>query len=592
MRGAYMCPLPGALGSTITMKGLINPTISMNPSTTARRAAPFCRSCGARLARDHASSLCHLCEAKALQAAETPPDVPQAFWSAAQLQQALAARHMGHVARAYRLHPFHAPLFGSGGIPQTVLAEWLGLTQAQVSRIENGPPVRDLDRLAHWATTLRIPPELLWFELPGNCSTAGHVRWSGFAQVGPIGVVDSPAYVSQQQWRAVRRHLNHHRAELARAATALYQSAIRLRSTPLLARTDWIPRGPVRLEDIELEWLEGPHPVAIDGSEPEAHAQLPLRTDSYRFDRYTSAIRYVEPPTLFENRPSYRLLDLSWAESGHGRMVFGLGTYFEKLDISEAIGHEFAALWLRHAHHAHSAWDSAETQRGRQSWAQLPFRRLIGDPFDLRGRAVIPAITTLMLRRRQDGSASFLLHWRDPAKVATAGGLYDVMPAGEFQPAGIGPWNHANDFDLWRNIVRELSEELLGTPEHDGSHTGPIAYDEWPLYRTLNRARAEHRVRAYCLGVGFDALTLAATIPTVLVIDENVFDEVFGEIVRTNAEGITITALDGSRSAAGIPFSEDNVRRFLEREPMASPGAACLALAWRHRSTLLVGDQQ
>ena len=29
------------------------------------------------------------------------------------------------------------------------------------------------------------------------------------------------------------------------------------------------------------------------------------------------------------------------------------------------------------------------------------------------------------------------------------------------------------------------------------------------------------------------------------------------------------------------------VERLLSSEPMASPGAACLALAWRHRDTLL-----
>src|SRR5256885_11687777 len=34
------------------------------------------------------------------------------------------------------------------------------LTQAQVSRIENGPPIRNLDTLAHWARVLRIPPDL------------------------------------------------------------------------------------------------------------------------------------------------------------------------------------------------------------------------------------------------------------------------------------------------------------------------------------------------------------------------------------------------------------------------------------------------
>jgi transcriptional regulator with XRE-family HTH domain len=488
---------------------------------------------------------------------------------------------MGHIARAYRLHPFHAPVFGPSGISQAVLAEWLGLTQAQVCRIEKGPPVRDLDRLARWARTLRIPPEHLWFDLLGD---SGGASETCLPNVGPGGVVDSPVFVSQHEWQAVRRYLNRHRAELARAAAGLYQSAIRLRGTPLLARADWIPRRPVPLEDIELEWVDSPPAVAIDGSEPEAHGLLPLRTNRYIYDRYTSAVRYVDAPTLFENRPSYRLLDLCWSDAGRGRMVFGIAPYFEKLDISEAVGHEFAAVRLREDHCGDR---SAEIPFARRHWAQLPFRRLVGDPFDLGARAVIPAISTLLLRRHESGRASFLLHWRDPAKVATAGGLYDVMPAGEFQPAGIGPCNHASDFDLWRNIVRELSEELLGTPEHDGSHSGPIAYDEWPLYRTLERARRAGRLRVCCLGVGFDALTLAATIPTVLVIDDDVFDEAFGEIVHTNAEGITVTALPGERSAAGIAFTEHNVRRFLQREPLASPGAACLALAWRHRGTLL-----
>jgi hypothetical protein len=31
---------------------------------------------------------------------------------------------------------------------------------------EPGPPIRNLDTLAHWARTLRIPPHLLWFKLP------------------------------------------------------------------------------------------------------------------------------------------------------------------------------------------------------------------------------------------------------------------------------------------------------------------------------------------------------------------------------------------------------------------------------------------
>jgi hypothetical protein len=36
------------------------------------------------------------------------------------------------------------------------------------------------------------------------------------------------------------------------------------------------------------------------------------------------------------------------------------------------------------------------------------------------------------LGRRSRSGESFLLHWRDPRKVATAAGIYDVIPAGEF----------------------------------------------------------------------------------------------------------------------------------------------------------------
>jgi hypothetical protein len=201
---------------------------------------------------------------------------------------------------------------------------------------------------------------------------------------------------------------------------------------------------------------------------------------------------------------------------------------------------------------------------------------------------VIPAITTLTLcRERSTGSATFLLHWRDPTKVATAGGIYDVIPAGEFQPSSVGPWSYAADLDVWRNIVREYSEELLGEPEHDGSRGTPVDYDGWPFFRALTRCRSAGRLDAWCLGIGVDALTLAATIPTVVVIDTDAFVEVFGEVVASNAEGITVTSFQGTGSARGIPFTEENVQRLLTTEPMAPPGAACIYLSWKHRDFLL-----
>jgi hypothetical protein len=97
-----------------------------------------------------------------------PPIVPRDFWLTPHMRDAFAAQHIGRVSRAYRQHPHHAATYGFAGISQALLGQWLGLTQAQVSRIETGPPVRNTDSVAHWARVLRIPAGLLWFDLPGS----------------------------------------------------------------------------------------------------------------------------------------------------------------------------------------------------------------------------------------------------------------------------------------------------------------------------------------------------------------------------------------------------------------------------------------
>jgi hypothetical protein len=148
--------------------------------------------------------------------------------------------------------------------------------------------------------------------------------------------------------------------------------------------------------------------------------------------------------------------------------------------------------------------------------------------------------------RRYPAEPSFLLHWRDPAKVATGGGIYGVIPTGEFQPSSTASWDRQNDFDLWRNMVREYSEELLGVPEHDATRTRPIDYEQWPLFQRLQEARANGSLRVFVLGLGVDALTLSTNILTVAVIDDNVFTEAFGNAVRFNEEGEIVTIGGGT----------------------------------------------
>ncbi len=389
----------------------------------------------------------------------------------------------------------------------------------------------------------------------------------------PLPSSDTVVAASQEAWRAVRSHLIRHRTQLAKQVVRLYDPAWRLTHAPALAPPSWLPSRPVPIETVTLEWVAAPPRPAITGHEAELRPVLPLRTPGHAFRQYTSAIRYLSPPGLFENRPSYRLLDVSWEPSGQGKLQFGLATFFDKLDVSEALSHEFAAAMIEGAPPA---------------WRQLPFRARLSQPFDLSSRMGSTSIATLTVRRdATDGSHTFFLLGRDPQKVAVGGGQYGVIPAGEFQPSCIAPACMQDDLDLWRNIVREYSEELLGEPEHDGSSGQPLDYECWPFYRAMQRAREAGQLRAYVLGVVLHALGLNPAIMTAVVIDGVVFDDLFRERVTVNAEGQVVTSLGDDQSVHGLPFTEATARQFLDREPLGGTSAACLALAWWYRERLV-----
>jgi transcriptional regulator with XRE-family HTH domain len=459
----------------------------------------------------------------------------------------------GLVIRQHRL---------AAGQTQEGVADAMGMTQQHLSQIERGRCPVSLELRRRFAVLLGIPPHTLGLSASGS---GGQV---------PHDALPADVAASRGRWRAQRAWLNQHRSDLAKIAAGLYPPEAQVPRTTLITAPGWIPASPFPVRQLVLDLDEGPQGRQVTGREQASAAVRPLRAAEALFDSYTAAVRHVDPPALFENRPCYRLLECAVADCWLG---FGLAAYFDKLDISEAVGHEIAAVCMTDGIPA-----SAGALRGR-----LPLRDLVGDPFDLRRRAVIPAITTLTIRlRRYPADPSFLLHWRDPAAVATAGGLYDVIPAGEFQPSSVALWDRRNDFDLWRNITREYSEELLGSPEHDGTRTEPIDYGAWPLYQELEEALAAGTVTASVLGIGVDALTLAATVLTVVVIEDDVFESVFGQAVRFNEEG-EIIGIAGGRVAEGVPFRAESVTRMLQDEPVVAPGAACLALAWQHRDALI-----
>lgn len=120
-----------------------------------------CGRCQSRLASDNADRLCAACRKKASDDVVRPPDVPRSFWFNEQMHAALESWHFGRIVTAYRTHPHHGRV-----LSQETVAGWLNLTQAQLSRIESGRAPEELSKLTHWATTLSIPSDLLWFKLP------------------------------------------------------------------------------------------------------------------------------------------------------------------------------------------------------------------------------------------------------------------------------------------------------------------------------------------------------------------------------------------------------------------------------------------
>lgn len=123
--------------------------------------ARYCAGCATRIAADNPSHLCSACARPGATRTVGAPRLERSFWESDLMRDALASQDMGTVVAAYRRHPVH----GRRALAQALVADWLGITQGQLSRIESGRnKVRDLDRLRTYAATLQIPPSLLWFE--------------------------------------------------------------------------------------------------------------------------------------------------------------------------------------------------------------------------------------------------------------------------------------------------------------------------------------------------------------------------------------------------------------------------------------------
>jgi hypothetical protein len=370
---------------------------------------------------------------------------------------------------------------------------------------------------------------------------------------------------SEEQWLRVSAYLHRNRYSLAVQAAREYPASARLAGTPLLAADQWRLPAPIPLDSIRLEFRPRAAPPAVPDVALLAPYALPERADGTRYRRYSDAIESLAAPAIFENRRTYRLLSADLAgpprqAGGDPHLGFTRGRFFDGVDVGGPAGHEYAAARLGLIDHR-------------------AYRDAFGDPTDLAVRSSAVATSALTLRYdRAAGTATFPMHLRDPALVGHAGGLYQVIPVGIFQPSGEAPWNEAHDFDLWRGLLREYAEELLGASEEYGSEEAPIDYGTWPLAQAMTDALADGSIRAYCLGLGTDPLTFAMDLLAVVVIDAPLYDELFGAMVTDNAEGRVIRPR---------PFDEPTIKELIAKAPLQAAAAALLTLAIEHREALL-----
>lgn len=387
--------------------------------------------------------------------------------------------------------------------------------------------------------------------------------------VAAPGKRDPRVHSDQAGWRELRTAFGARRRALAVLAEQLYPDhrMSGAQDTGVIAHPSWIPDEPVPLGQVVLDRLEQEPPSAVTGSDRESARVRPLASTEQRYRRYSHAIRDLAPPALLENRLCFRLLNVDWSRPAL-QLSFGAMGFFDALDTNEALAHETALDSLVRNR-------NGEYELVRPSWRRLAFRKLVGDPFDLARRPLMGAIGTLTIRSGE--SPSMVLHQRDGSRVAGGGSMIHLLPAGIFQPSSVMPESVARDFSLWRNIQREYAEELLGHDEYDGTGQ-PVDYETEP-FATMDAALADGRLRAYCLGITLDALTLAGDILTVVVIEPDIYDELFADAVTHNPEGAI--------PARMIPFEGNTLDQLREARCLSPGAAAALHLAWRHRRHLL-----
>ncbi|NQT03586.1 MAG: hypothetical protein HQ580_16275 [Planctomycetes bacterium] len=357
------------------------------------------------------------------------------------------------------------------------------------------------------------------------------------------------------QFKQIRKDIKEKRASLRRAALKLSPiKSIHLNindDVPLLAKETWLPQKPIPLENVELKVEQDPG-VKIGLSTQK----LPSYAGG-KYKKYSSAIEDLDKPKLFVKRNQYRLLRI---DDTSLTFSLKLHSYFDKINYGEYLVYELAH------------------QNRKRTWIQGYSNRdlllkQLQEPADY---VILCGVTTLTIIH--DGEdLRIIMHLRGQNETAYAMGTYHAIPAGEFQPSSLATVSVEEDFNLWKNIMREYAEEIGLMEEYDGNNAVPFNYQVEPFI-SIEDERRKNNIRPFYLGTGLDPITFQGEILTAVVFKEETFNKIFPKVLTKNLEGIIITDKD----KWGRQFTQEEYDSYREANTLAA-GEAVLNIAWKNR---------
>jgi transcriptional regulator with XRE-family HTH domain len=429
-------------------------------------AARVCGQCGGRLARDNGDVVCGACRRGSVAG---PPRVPREFWDFPAMRGALDSWHMGRVVLAYRTHPWHGR-----EVSQEVMGGWLGgLTQPQVSKLENGAAVEDLRRLVPWARVLGVPGELLWFRLP-----AGDAGLGGEDGTLP-GAGSRAAFPVDEDGHALERVSSD---QLPEDAVDVNQAVLRL------ALADWAPGGTWDVNEMErreLLRILGAAGLAVPFA-GGGHAERVRRGLDSALNAPTTAADVAEWEGVVLDygarngrvAPAVLLPELL-ADLEEAQLRLGGAPDALRPPMARVCGYLSAIT-------ANNLVNAGDAQGARRYWRTA--LRLVGQGGDPRSQAMLYATRARFALAEAGSSPAAALAYADEA-IGAAGGVA-CGGAAQGHAARALALAYLGDHGESATAVQDLGDLSARLPQSEMASRVPFAYCEQSLYFTQSRVYA------------------------------------------------------------------------------------------------------